>query len=80
MVTSRMEPSSRVTRAVAALEEDGALGLDALLLVGVSGSAGAEGLISAGIFGLLPGPGSQLRQQQLVRGWRKKGKQFSKFF
>lgn len=49
MVTSRMEPSSSVTRARAALVNVDEL-LFGLLLVGVSGSAGgADGLISAGI-------------------------------
>lgn len=48
MVTSSMEPSSSVMRARAALPTVDAL-LFALLLVGVSGSAGADGLISAGI-------------------------------
>lgn len=52
MVTSRMEPSSRVTLASAAFENEEELVLG-LLLVGVSGSAGADGLISAGILASL---------------------------
>lgn len=62
MVTSRMDPSSSVTRARAALVNVDEL-LFGLLLVGVSGSAGgADGLISAGIVCRL----AQLRGNSLL--------------
>jgi len=54
-----MEPSSRVIRARAGFPCEEELVL-ALLLVGVSGSAGADGLTSAGILA----SGTRLRQQQ----------------
>lgn len=63
MDTSRREPSSRVTRARAGFPCEDELDLG-LLLVGVSGSAGADGLISAGILDW----GTWLRQRQLGVG------------
>lgn len=65
MVTSSMEPSSSVMRAKAALPTVDAL-LFALLLVGVSGSAGADGLISAGIVSPLCVCVAQLRGNSLL--------------